>query len=192
MDKFKIKYYILEEDLEGMKHMTLPELAYEFSSIYGQFTFTINQYEYLVYFEPNILSADIMPTELVNVHFYSLIDVIQCLNNNKVAYMPYIENNWTWVKFKVSGTNIYVSELKRKCSSKDTRTCNVSKEYFDYDYTELINGPFIIDAKQFIEEVNTNIITFVETLKDANPLNLKNNSLKKIINYYTKIIDEKP
>lgn len=65
MDNFEIKFYVLNHDLEEMKEMSLKELEYEFSSIYGQFTFTIGKYEYLLFLEPDVMPEEIMSIALL-------------------------------------------------------------------------------------------------------------------------------
>lgn len=60
MSKFKIKFYILKNDLEEMRTMNLQELESEYGNIYGQFTFEIDDYEYIFFTEEYFKDAKVV------------------------------------------------------------------------------------------------------------------------------------
>jgi hypothetical protein len=184
MSKFKIKFYILKNDLEEMRTMNLQELESEYGNIYGQFTFEIDDYEYIFFTEEDTMPADIMPTECIDLHFYNLIKVIRKLSYENIAYMNYIENDWTWIRFELVNDKVVVCELYRKHNSIEnfsfSKLDQVNEEYFKD--AKVVSKMYEIDYSQFVSEVNYNLKKFVAILKETNELQSYNKHLVRLMN----------
>lgn len=146
-------------------------------------------------FQPEIICIlasilTIMPTEVIDSHFYNLIRMIRGLQDNNVVFMNYIENDWTWIKFEREDEKITVSELKRKHDNLvDGNSLNPELVAVDYfENAELVSEEYIIDYSQFVSEVNSKLIDFINILKSTNMLLVKNKHLQRVIEYYNLIL----
>lgn len=172
MREIKIKLSINKNHLNEIKKMSLIELEKNFNSIYGQFAICIGDYSYLTYIDDETFTEEMLPSELIDFHFASLLNVVENADSNGVYYIKYIENGWTWLKFRVDETIIHISEL----SSADD---NENGRYWIYDDLTLddveekahvISGPYVVKKDQFLREYNAKLIKFIDEVIANNEL----------------------
>lgn len=191
MQDFRIKYSLFNEYLNEMKTMSLEEIEYEFSSIYGQFTFEVGDYQYQTFLDQGVIPEELLTSEQVDTHFGLLLSVVTNLDQKTKVYTKYIENSWTWLKFEIDESTIKIQELECYDSVDDEGFSSsvVIGEHVRFERAKHIHGPFIVEKVCFLEEYNGALKMFIDDLRSANELILESKHLRNLMEYYVEIIN---
>lgn len=186
MQDFRIKYSLFDKYLNEMKTMSLEEIEYEFSSIYGQFTFEVSDYQYQTFYDQGVIPEEFLTSELVDTHFGLLLSVVTNLDQKTKVYTKYIDNSWTWLKFEIDESTIKIQELECYDSVEDEGFSSsvVIGEHVRFERAKHIHGPFIVEKVCFLEEYNGAIKRFIDDLRSANELILESKHLRNLMKYY--------
>jgi|GEM_PF-3065832 len=190
MQDFRIKYILFDEYLNEMKTMSLEEIEYEFSSIYGQFTFEVGDYQYLTFLDQDGIPEELLPSELVDTHFALLLSVIKNLDKKTNVYIKYIENAWTWLKFEIDESTIKIQELECYDSGDDGEFSSnvVIGEHARFESVKLVKGSHLVKKHLFLEEYNRALSGFINKLRSVNKLILQSKHLRTLMAYYAEIV----
>ncbi|MFX3632761.1 MAG: hypothetical protein ACE3L7_06770 [Candidatus Pristimantibacillus sp.] len=185
---FEIKYEIFEDDILELGEIGLKTFNTKFNTIYGCFTIMINGIEYISYPSSEMrLETKRIYSELIVVHFNSLIDAYTQLKVGDYVTVKYIENSFTWLEFIKEGNKLIMSELNIDVPSHLMISTDISispyirtgKEIFiDAKKGDIFNE--IISWGDFESELISKSKEFIKTLQEINKDILTANCFDKV------------
>jgi hypothetical protein len=177
---FKIKYEIFKDDIEDLRVMDVMTFDGEYKQIYGLFTLTVGEHDFIPYPPDNIpLSAKRIYSELILTHFKHLNELVKLLDTHHYVALKYIENATTWLELKVEKDLIIISELEYEArTSLDSLLCTDGKLLRNAKYGSF--EQITVLKKHFENEIKNKTQLFIEEISSINPVLLESKFFKQI------------
>ncbi|WP_053366297.1 hypothetical protein [Bacillus sp. FJAT-27245] len=177
----KVKYEIFEDYKEELKGIELSKFDEEYHQIYGLFTITIGEQDFIPYPSGDIpLSAKKSYSELLLSHFELLNEVVKFLSEYDYVALKYIEDSWSWLEFvKMEGDLVKISELEYEIDSL--------KSLVSTDSTLLKGAKFgsikevSVSKEELVKEIKQTTKLFTEEIKCINPMLLKSKCFSNVL-----------
>lgn len=178
---FEIKYELLEDQIEELGTVDTATFDKEWHQIYGAFTLVVDGHEFIPYPTPNMpLSAKHIYSELILTNLDLLVDACNSLNSHKYIALKYVENSWTWLEIQVDDEVLILSELNHEIPYR---------YLIQTDKFLLIDAPYgsfsnvRINKSEFVNEIRTKIIEFIQEIQAINSEILKSVYFSKLLRF---------